>query len=113
MMMMMCVYMPLCVCICVSVCLYVSVCTEIDVKYSHGFVSLSVPLPSRRERCLFTFLPATQTIADLVSQLKHEDKGTDHVTVYSKGTTWCIIMGLRVRHGVSLGIGRLSVTVET
>jgi len=71
----------------VYVCMYVIVCLciEIEVKYTGGFVSVSVPLPSRRERCVFTFLPATQTIADLVSQLKQEDKGTDHVTVYSVG----------------------------
>jgi len=64
-----------------SVCLSV----EISVKHTGGFVSLSIPLPSRRERCVFTFLPATQTVADLVSQLKLEDKGTDHVNVYSLG----------------------------
>ena len=61
------------------------VCTEIEVKYTRGFVSLSVPLPSRRERCVFTFLAATQTVADLITQLEHEDKGTDHVAVYSLG----------------------------
>ena len=61
------------------------ICTEIEVKYTHGFASLSIPLPSRRERCVFTFLPVTQTIADLISQLEHEDKGTDHVAVYSLG----------------------------
>jgi len=89
-----CLYVCLCVCVSVSVCLYVclSVCVcvyvEIEVRYSAGFVSVSVPLPSRRERCLFTFLPATQTIADLVSQLQHDDKGTDHVAVYSIGTPY-------------------------
>lgn len=59
---------------------------EIDVKYEHGFATLSVPLPSRRERCQFTLLPATQTLNDLVSFLEQEDKGTDYVAVYSLGT---------------------------
>jgi len=75
--------------VCMYVCMYVWVClcivVEISVKHSGGFVSLSIPLPSRRERCVFTFLPATQTVADLVLQLKLEDKGTDHVNVYSLG----------------------------
>lgn len=56
---------------------------KIEVKYTHGFVSLSIPLPSRRKRCVFTFLPATQTISDLISQLEQEDEGTNHVVVYS------------------------------
>jgi len=59
---------------------------EIEVKYEHGFATLSVPLPSRREKCQFTLFPATQTLADLVSFLEEEDKGTDHVAVYSLGT---------------------------
>ena len=66
-------------------CCGVCICTEVDVKYTHGFVSLSVPLPSRRERCVFTFLPATQTIADLISQVQHEDRGIDRVALYTKG----------------------------
>jgi len=64
----------------------VCMCTEIEVKFTHGFVSLYIPLPSRHERCVFTFLPATQTVSDLASQLKLEDKGTDHFAVYALGT---------------------------
>jgi hypothetical protein len=56
---------------------------EISVKYEHGFASLSVPLPSRRERCVFTLLPATQTLGDFVNYLEEEDRGTDHVAVYT------------------------------
>lgn len=56
------------------------------MKYEHGFATLSLPLPSRRERCQFTLLPATQTLNDLVSFLEQEDKGTDYVAVYSLGT---------------------------
>lgn len=56
---------------------------DIDIKYEHGFALFSVPLPSRRERCQFTLLPATQTLADLISFLEQEDKGTDYVAVYS------------------------------
>ena len=82
-----CMYVCMYVCVSLSVCLSVCLCivVEISVKHSGGFVSLSIPLPSRRERCVFTFLPATQTVADLVLQLKLEDKGTDHVNVYSLG----------------------------
>ena len=82
--------------------MYVCVCTEIEVKYTHGFVSLSIPLPSRRERCVFTFLPATQTISDLISQLQHEDRGTDHVAVYSLGiylallTIWKTVIKMKI-----------------
>ena len=67
------------------------VCVEVDVKYTHGFVNLSVPLPSRRERCVFTFLPATQTIADLVSQVQHEDRGIDRVAIYTKGSVSAVL----------------------
>jgi len=69
--------------ICVCVCLY----AEIDVKYSPGLVSLSIPLPSHRERCAFLFpTPVTKTITDLVSQLKDEDEGIRDVAVYVHGS---------------------------
>jgi len=65
------------------VCLY----AEIDVKYSPGLVSLSIPLPSHRERCAFSFpTPVMETITDLVSQLKLEDEGIYDVAVYSHGS---------------------------
>ncbi|XP_039293368.1 calcium uniporter protein, mitochondrial isoform X1 [Nilaparvata lugens] len=42
---------------------------------------LTVPLPSRRERCRFTLRPVSHTVGDLLAMLRHEDKGIDRVTV--------------------------------
>ena len=65
------------------VCLY----AEIGVKYSSGFVSLSILLPSHRKRRAFPFrTTVTETITDLVSQLKREDEGIYDVAVYAHGS---------------------------
>ena len=65
------------------VCLY----AEIDVKYSPGFVSLSIPFPCHRERRAFSFhTTVMETIKDLVSQMKGEDEGIHDVAVCSDGS---------------------------
>jgi len=40
---------------------------------------LVIPLPSRRERCLFSMRPITNNVGDLIQQILHEDHGIDRV----------------------------------
>jgi len=68
--------------------------SEIKVEIKNGLAFLSLPLPSRDERCQLTLRPITNTLADLIDQLHVEDKGIDFVAAYSfdgeriaKGTT--------------------------
>lgn len=53
----------------------------VEVSCRGGMPQLTVPLPSRRERCRFTLRPVSHTVGDLLAMLKHEDRGIDRVTV--------------------------------
>ncbi|XP_026751427.2 calcium uniporter protein, mitochondrial [Galleria mellonella] len=50
---------------------------EVTVTYRRGLPVITVPLPSRRERCRFTLRPVSQTVGDLLEQVKLEDRGVE------------------------------------
>ncbi|XP_045493331.1 calcium uniporter protein, mitochondrial isoform X2 [Colias croceus] len=50
---------------------------EVSVTYKRGLPVITVPLPSRRELCRFTLRPVSQTVGDLLEQLKAEDRGVE------------------------------------
>ena len=50
-----------------------------------GLPVLTVPLPSRRERCQFVLRPIGSTVGDLLNDIKREDGGVDRAAVYTKG----------------------------
>ncbi|XP_046960247.1 calcium uniporter protein, mitochondrial [Vanessa cardui] len=50
---------------------------EVLVTYRRGLPVITVPLPSRRERCRFTLRPVSQTVGDLLEQVKAEDRGVE------------------------------------
>ncbi|KAF9796730.1 hypothetical protein SFRURICE_014554 [Spodoptera frugiperda] len=54
--------------------------TEVTVTYRRGLPVLTIPLPSRRERCRFTLRPVSQTVGDLLEQVKAEDRGVERAT---------------------------------
>ncbi|ESO05962.1 hypothetical protein HELRODRAFT_188241 [Helobdella robusta] len=56
---------------------------NIDIKYEQGLVKFSVYLPSRRERCQFTLKATTNTLYNLIHDMKLEDKGIDRVVAYN------------------------------
>ncbi|CAK1552859.1 unnamed protein product [Leptosia nina] len=43
---------------------------EVSVTYRRGLPVITVPLPSRRERCRFTLRPVSQTVGDLLEQVR-------------------------------------------
>ncbi|CAB3243367.1 unnamed protein product, partial [Arctia plantaginis] len=47
------------------------------VTYRRGLPVITVPLPSRRELCRFTLRPVSQTVGDLLEQVKAEDRGVE------------------------------------
>jgi hypothetical protein len=57
----------------------------VDVRVCHGLPVLSIPLPSRQERCQFTLRPISNTLGDLVQSLQVEDKGIDRVVAFAQG----------------------------
>ncbi|XP_017773165.1 PREDICTED: calcium uniporter protein, mitochondrial [Nicrophorus vespilloides] len=60
---------------------------DVTVEYSRGLPQITVPLPSRRERCRFTLKPITNTVGDFIKMLKTEDKGIDRVIAISMDDT--------------------------
>lgn len=56
---------------------------EVTVEYYRGLPQVTVPLPSRRERCRFTLKPISHTVGDFLRMLSSEDKGIDRVAVSS------------------------------
>lgn len=56
---------------------------SIDIKYEHGLVLFSIQLPSRKEKCQFTLKATTNTLYNLIHDLKLEDKGIDRVVAYN------------------------------
>jgi len=57
----------------------------VTVEYFRGLPQVTVPLPSRRERCRFTLRPISNTVGDFLAMLCHEDRGIDRVAVSSLG----------------------------
>ena len=58
---------------------------------------MTVPLPSRRERCRFTLRPISNTVGDFLTMLCHEDRGIDRVAVSSLGGSDSCTIGTVVR----------------
>lgn len=61
---------------------------------------LTVPLPSRRERCRFTLRPVSQTVGEFLEQIKAEDHGVERaaalaaderVRIASSDTVECLL----------------------
>lgn len=51
--------------------------------YKQGLPEITVPLPSRREKCRFTLRPLGSTVNDFMRSLCLEDKGIDHISICS------------------------------
>ncbi|XP_076348876.1 calcium uniporter protein, mitochondrial-like isoform X3 [Tachypleus tridentatus] len=54
---------------------------QTDVFYQRGFPVVTVPLPSRREKCRFSLRPVSSTVNDFIRDLKNEDHGIDRVHI--------------------------------
>lgn len=61
-----------------------SVSEEVTVKYVRGLPHITVPLPSRNERCQFTLRPVTHSVGDFLEMLKVEDRGVDRAAVLNR-----------------------------
>lgn len=54
---------------------------EVSIEYYRGLPQITVPLPSRKERCRFTLRPVSHTVGHFLTMLRSEDLGIDHVAV--------------------------------
>lgn len=57
---------------------------NVAVAFKSGFPVISVPLPSRRERCEFTLRPLSHTVKDFLKDILEEDKGIERAMVYNE-----------------------------
>ncbi|KAI4465374.1 calcium uniporter protein mitochondrial [Holotrichia oblita] len=55
----------------------------VTIEYCRGLPQVTVPLPSRKERCRFTLRPVSNTVGDFLQMLKAEDRGIDRVVILS------------------------------
>ena len=52
-----------------------------NIRIVNGLPHMTVPLPSRNELCEFTLKPISNTVADFLLMLKHEDRGIDEAFI--------------------------------
>lgn len=67
--------MPLWRCHQVFFCSTLAPSNDVAVHYKHGRPVLALPLPSRREECLFFLRPMLMTVGDFMQELQREDPG--------------------------------------
>jgi len=48
-----------------------------EVKIVNGLPQITVPLPSRNEKCVFSLKPVSNNVGDFIEMLKYEDRGID------------------------------------
>lgn len=58
-----------------------SAVANVTVTYHRGLPKIIVPLPSRKEQCVFTLKPITHTVGNFIHMLKKEDRGIDRALV--------------------------------
>ncbi|XP_058054842.1 calcium uniporter protein, mitochondrial [Anopheles bellator] len=57
---------------------------DVTVRYYRGLPHVTVPLPSRSERCQFTLRPVTHSVGDFLEMLKKEDRGIDRAAILNR-----------------------------
>lgn len=58
---------------------------DVAVQYKYGRPVLALPLPSRREMCLFYLRPMIMSVSDLIQDLQREDPGITDAAVLTTG----------------------------
>uniref|UniRef100_A0A8C8Z4D7 Calcium uniporter regulatory subunit MCUb n=1 Tax=Prolemur simus TaxID=1328070 RepID=A0A8C8Z4D7_PROSS len=56
---------------------------EITVNYRHGLPSITLTLPSRKERCQFVVRPVSSTVGSFLQDLQNEDKGIQTAAIFT------------------------------
>lgn len=60
---------------------------EVTVRYIRGLPHVTVPLPSRNEKCQFALRPISHSVGDFLQMLLAEDKGIDRAAVLNEDGT--------------------------
>ncbi|XP_022239765.1 calcium uniporter protein, mitochondrial-like isoform X2 [Limulus polyphemus] len=54
---------------------------ETEVFYQRGLPVVTVPLPSRQEKCRFMLRPVSSTVNDFIQDISNEDHGIDRIKI--------------------------------
>ena len=60
--------------------------TDVSTQLVNGLLLVTMVLPSRQERCQFSFRPVGQTLGDVLNSIQEEDKGIERLAAYLPGT---------------------------
>merc|ERR1712203_790420 len=55
-----------------------------DITVVNGLPHITVPLPSRHEKCVFALKPISNNVGDFLSMLCAEDRGIDRAVIKNK-----------------------------
>jgi hypothetical protein len=55
-----------------------------DVEIVNGLPQITIPLPSRNEKCVFSLKPVSNDVGDFIEMLKFEDRGIDTIFIKNK-----------------------------
>lgn len=69
------------ICICKQYNVFLFSFLDVTVKYIRGLPHITVPLPSRNEKCQFALRPVSHNVGDFLQMLLAEDKGIDRAAV--------------------------------
>ncbi|XP_064191267.1 calcium uniporter protein, mitochondrial-like [Anguilla rostrata] len=56
---------------------------DTSIRYKFGRPVLTIPLPSRKEDCLFFLRPMLMSVGDLIQDIQREDAGVSSATVFT------------------------------
>jgi hypothetical protein len=62
------------------------------VEYYRGLPRITVPLPSKKEKCMFTLKPITQTVGDFLIMIQQEDPAVVKANVTTTGKEYLCFM---------------------
>jgi len=82
---------------------------KVEVHFDHGLPILTIPLPSRKEKCQFLLRPISDNVEIFCQNLSKEDRGIDYVAVHNKN-------GVRIAGSTSiehlLQLGSFSIRIN-
>ncbi|XP_037908151.1 calcium uniporter protein, mitochondrial isoform X3 [Hermetia illucens] len=58
--------------------------SQVSVNYIQGLPHVTVPLPSRNEKCRFALKPVSHNVGDFLHMLRLEDRGIDRAVILNK-----------------------------
>ncbi|KAM6221276.1 calcium uniporter regulatory subunit MCUb, mitochondrial [Rhynchocyon petersi] len=88
---------------------------EITVNYRYGLPLITLPLPSRKERCQFVVKPMLSTVGSFLQDIQNEDKGVKTAAVLTADgckISASTLMGILLMNDFKLVINKITYDVH-